>query len=58
MQSKEPYKMPTCRRCGGEPKVEHDNEFHVRIVCPKCGTRTAKTNFLWVAQEDGEDMQL
>lgn len=54
----EPYKLPTCRRCGGEPKVIHSVDFCVYIICPKCGTKTAKTHYLWVAQEDWEVMQL
>lgn len=58
MKSKEPYKIPTCRRCEGEPKLEYRVDFRVRVRCTGCGSHTAWAPTRWQAYDDWEDMQL
>lgn len=51
------YEIPTCRRCEGEPKLEYNINFRVRIRCTGCDSRTAWAPTRWQAYEDWEDMQ-
>lgn len=57
MKSKEPYQIPACRRCEGEPKLEYRVDFRVRVRCTSCGSHTAWAPTRWQAYDDWEDMQ-